>query len=216
MNLCVNSKMGIVFLSSKECSNEAHTSQKIYEYMESCVQQVGHEHVVQVVTNNATNNMGAAKLLKEKRPSIFWTSCTTHTINLMLEENSRPSKQANHLHLRLPQNLSDDEKLHKQKRNYPTGSHEICFRLSNITKFGRKKEQIRHIFSSTEWEECKFSSTPKGNASYKTVSSAQFWSGVAQCLKVFSPLVKVLRMVDADWKPSVTSQKSGVKISLLI
>ncbi|CAI9278329.1 unnamed protein product [Lactuca saligna] len=37
MNLCVNSKMGTVFLSSKECSNEAHTSQKIYEYLESCI-----------------------------------------------------------------------------------------------------------------------------------------------------------------------------------
>nr|KAJ0208622.1 hypothetical protein LSAT_V11C400217490 [Lactuca sativa] len=46
-------------------------------------------------------------------------------------------------------------------------------------------------------------STPKGITSYKTVSSVQFWSGVAQCLKVFSPLVKVLRMVDADWKPSM-------------
>ncbi|CAI9283954.1 unnamed protein product [Lactuca saligna] len=59
------------------------------------------------------------------------------------------------------------------------------------------------MFSSTKWEECKFSSTPKGIASYKTVSSVQFWSGVGQCLKVFSPLVKVLRMVDADWKPSM-------------
>ncbi|CAH1419481.1 unnamed protein product [Lactuca virosa] len=77
--------MGTVFLSSKECSSEAHTSQHIYEYVESCIQQVGPENVVQVVTDNATNNMGAAKLLKEKRPSIFWTSCATHTIKLMLE-----------------------------------------------------------------------------------------------------------------------------------
>lgn len=53
--------------------------------MEACIKDVGPEHVVQVVTDNATNNMGAAKLLKEKRPKIFWTSCATHTINLMLE-----------------------------------------------------------------------------------------------------------------------------------
>ncbi|CAH1426234.1 unnamed protein product [Lactuca virosa] len=85
MNLCVNSKMGTIFLSSKECSSEAHTSQHIYGYVESFIQQVGPENVVQVVTDNATNNMGAAKLLKQKRTSIFWTSCATHTINLMLE-----------------------------------------------------------------------------------------------------------------------------------
>ncbi|CAI9274423.1 unnamed protein product [Lactuca saligna] len=85
MNLCVNSRMGIVFISSKECSNESHTSQYIYDYVESCIQQVGPGDVVQVVTDNVTNNMGAAKLLQEKRPTIFWTSCATHTINLMLE-----------------------------------------------------------------------------------------------------------------------------------
>nr|KAJ0214084.1 hypothetical protein LSAT_V11C400215160 [Lactuca sativa] len=85
MNLCVNSKMGTMFLSSKECSSEAHTSQHIFDYVESCIKQVGPEHVVHVVTDNTTNNMGAAKLLKEKRPTIFSTSCATDTINLMLE-----------------------------------------------------------------------------------------------------------------------------------
>ena len=87
MNLCVNSKLGIVFLSSKEFSNVAHTSQHIFEYVDSCIENVGPEKVVQVVTDNAANNMGAATLLKEKRPTIFWTSCATHTINLMLEGN---------------------------------------------------------------------------------------------------------------------------------
>ncbi|CAH1441575.1 unnamed protein product [Lactuca virosa] len=223
MNLCVNSKMGTVFLSSKKCFGEAHTSQHIYEYVESCIQQVGPENVVQVVTDNATNNMGAAKLLKEKIPSIFWTSCATHTINLMLEgigalprckKNPRSRKKTNHIHLRSPQNLGDDEKLHQQKRNYPTGSHEICFRLSHITKFVRKKkEQLRHMFSSNEWEECKFSGKPKAIASYKMVTSVQFWSGMTQCLKVFSPLVKVLRMVDADWKPSMGFVYGEIKIA---
>nr|GEY83169.1 hypothetical protein [Tanacetum cinerariifolium] len=85
MNLCVNSKLGTVFLSSKECSNEAHTSQHIFEYVDSCIEEVGPENVVQVVTDNASNNIRASTLLKAKRPTIFWTSCATHTINLMLE-----------------------------------------------------------------------------------------------------------------------------------
>ncbi|CAH1412781.1 unnamed protein product [Lactuca virosa] len=222
MNLCVNSKMDTVFLSSKECSNKAHTSQKIYEYVESCIQQVGHEHVVQIVTDNATNNMGAAKLLKEKIPSIFWTSCATHTINLMLEGiGALP---------RFKKILDQAKKLtifiyahHKSlamMRSY-TNKREII--RPGVTRFAstfltlqslaEKKEQLRHMFSSTEWEECKFSSTPKGIASYKTVSSVQFWSGVAQCLKVFSPLVKVLRMVDADWKPSMGFVYGEIKVA---
>jgi selenocysteine lyase/cysteine desulfurase len=29
--------------------------------------------------------MGAKAMLKNKRPKIFWSSCATHTINLMVE-----------------------------------------------------------------------------------------------------------------------------------
>ncbi|CAA0824419.1 hAT transposon superfamily protein [Striga hermonthica] len=84
MNLCVNSKIGTIFLSSKESSDISHTSEMIFEYVDQCIEQVGPENVVQVVTDNASNNMGPAKLLRTKRPTIFWTSCAAHTINLIL------------------------------------------------------------------------------------------------------------------------------------
>ncbi|KAH6833491.1 hypothetical protein C2S53_019116 [Perilla frutescens var. hirtella] len=38
---------------------------------------------------------------------------------------------------------------------------------------------------------------------YTTVVSLTFWSGVASCLEVFTPLIKVLRIVDSDRKPSM-------------
>ncbi|TXG53907.1 hypothetical protein EZV62_019163 [Acer yangbiense] len=85
MNLCVNCCKGTTFLSSKETSDEAHTGELIFKYVDECIEQVGPQNVVQVVTDNASNNMAAANMLKEKRPSIFWSSCATHTINLMLE-----------------------------------------------------------------------------------------------------------------------------------
>ena len=85
MNLCVNCKEGTTFLSSKESSNEAHTGEHIFEYVFKCIEQVGLQNVVQVVTDNAANNMAAARMLREKIPNIFWSSCATHTINLILE-----------------------------------------------------------------------------------------------------------------------------------
>lgn len=85
MNLCVNSRVGTSFLSSKEDSAESHTAEHIFEYVDKCIEEVGPEKVVQVVTDNASNNMAAANLLMTKRPNMFWTSCATHTLNLMLE-----------------------------------------------------------------------------------------------------------------------------------
>nr|KAJ0203426.1 hypothetical protein LSAT_V11C500259860 [Lactuca sativa] len=219
MNLCVNSRMGTIFISSKGCSNESHTSQYIYDYVESCIQQVVPDHVVQVVTNNATNNMGAAKLLQEKRPTIFWTSCATHTINLCskfftclilyysiggLPRFKRVLDQAKKLTIF----IYGHQKTLAMMRNH-TKKREII--QSGVTRFApafltlqslsEKKEQLKNMLYSNKWEECKFSGSPKGRASYGIVTSLQFWAGVTQCLNVFSPLVKVLRMVDADRKP---------------
>ena len=97
MNLCVNCTIGTTFLSSKESSDVAHTAEHIYKYVMTDIEQVGAENMVRVVTDNASNNMAVAKLLTAKMPSIFWSSCATHTINLMLESIGKlPRYKKNH------------------------------------------------------------------------------------------------------------------------
>ncbi|XP_076960247.1 uncharacterized protein LOC143636567 [Bidens hawaiensis] len=212
MNLCVNSKLGIGFLSSKESSDEAHTSEHIYEYVEACIKEVGPENVVQIVTDNASNNMGAAKLLHEKRPTIFWTSCATHTINLMLEgigalpRYKKIITKAKALTVFIyahHKTLSMIRKFTKKRDIVRSGVTTFASAFLTLQSLADKKSQLKQMFTSDEWEKCKFSNTPKGKSAYNTVLNTPFWTGVALCLKVFSSLVKVLRMVDADWKPSM-------------
>lgn len=78
MNLCVNCSLGTSFLESREASAESHTGEFIFDYVDNCIEKVGSEKVVQVVTDNASNNMVAKTLQFVKRPSIFWSSCATH------------------------------------------------------------------------------------------------------------------------------------------
>ncbi|PWA48725.1 hypothetical protein CTI12_AA488190 [Artemisia annua] len=59
------------------------------------------------------------------------------------------------------------------------------------------------MFCSEESEKRKFSKTVKGKTVYALVLNAAFWTGVTSCLNVFAALVKVLHMIDADWKPSM-------------
>ncbi|CAD6225520.1 unnamed protein product [Miscanthus lutarioriparius] len=92
MNLCTNCADGTSFISSKEMLDVSHTNEVIFELVDKAIEDIGPDNVVQVVTNNASNNMGAKKLLLEKRPQIFWTSCATHTINLMLQEISNMAR----------------------------------------------------------------------------------------------------------------------------
>ncbi|KAL5773480.1 hypothetical protein ACOSQ2_013404 [Xanthoceras sorbifolium] len=59
------------------------------------------------------------------------------------------------------------------------------------------------MFSSELWEQCKWSTSTKGKAAFATIMSMSFWNGVTTCLKVFAPLVNVLRLVDRDRKPAM-------------
>ena len=69
MNICTNCADGTSFISSKEMSDVSHTSEVIFELVDKAIEDVGPENMVQVVTDNASNNMGAKGLLQ--RPNIF-------------------------------------------------------------------------------------------------------------------------------------------------
>ncbi|GJU11524.1 hypothetical protein Tco_1133920 [Tanacetum coccineum] len=171
MNLCVNSKLGTVFLSSKECSNEAHTSEHIFQYVDSCIESVGFEKVVQVVIDNAANNMGAANLLKEKRPTIFWTSRATHTINLTVEAIG---------------GLPRFKKTLDQAKRLTIFIYAHHKTLALMRHFKKKRDIVRP-------EVTRFASA------FITLQSLA--KKKAQLRQMFT--IKVLRMVDADWKPSM-------------
>ena len=66
-----------------------------------------------------------------------------------------------------------------------------------------KKENLKMMFASNEWAECKWTKHHKGLAAYHTTWYMEYWDGVGMCLKVFSPLVRVLRLVDGDQKPTM-------------
>ncbi|XP_073019346.1 uncharacterized protein [Primulina eburnea] len=207
MNLCVNCKEGTTFLSSREASDEAHTGNYIFEYVDKCIEEVGAQSVVQVVTDNASNNMAAKDLLKEKRPHIFWTSCATHTLNLMLQKIGNQSKfkgviekakcftifiYAHH------KTLSMMRKFTKKRDIVRPGVTRFATAFLTLQSLMEKKNELRAMVASEEWNVCEHSKSVKGNMSYNTALSASFWNGVSFCLKVFAPLVKVLRLVDGD------------------
>jgi len=86
INFLVSCPAGTMFLKSVDASDKVKTAQLIYEIMEEVVQEVGEEHVVQIVTDNAANYVAAGRLFEIRHPTIFWTSCAAHCIDLMLED----------------------------------------------------------------------------------------------------------------------------------
>jgi len=44
------------------------------------------DNVVQVVTDDASNFVAAGKMLEEKKTKLFWSPCTVHCLDLVIED----------------------------------------------------------------------------------------------------------------------------------
>ncbi|KAF7129648.1 hypothetical protein RHSIM_Rhsim10G0121900 [Rhododendron simsii] len=200
MNLCVNCKLGTCFLSSKEDLEASHTGVYIFEYIDKFIEDIGVQNVVQVVTDNASNNMAAADLLKIKRPNIFWTSCATHTINLMLEGIGKQSKfkgilenaKAFTIYVYAHHNtLAMMRKYTKKRDIVRPGVTRFVTAFLTLRSLMEKKQDLRTMFSSDAWGNSKWAKSAKGKAAYATDSTIQddpiIMDGVLVCVEAFFP-----------------------------
>nr|KYP44384.1 hypothetical protein KK1_034110 [Cajanus cajan] len=89
INFLVNSSVGTMFIKSVDGSNFVKTGEKLFELLDSIVEDIGEEKVVQVITDNGSNYVLAGKMLEAKRKKIFWTPCAAHCIDLMLEDTGK-------------------------------------------------------------------------------------------------------------------------------
>ena len=86
INFLVSCPKLTMFLKSVNASDKIKSAQLICEMMEEIVQEVGEENVMQIVTDNAANYMVVGRLFEIRHPTIFWSSCAAHCLDLMLED----------------------------------------------------------------------------------------------------------------------------------
>ncbi|CAN7104012.1 unnamed protein product [Brassica rapa subsp. narinosa] len=166
MNLCVNSRGGTCFLSSKDTSKDSHTGEYIFKYIDQWIEDIGAEKIVQVVTDNATNNVAAAKMLKQKRPRIFWTGCAAHTLDLMLEAISKlpgiakiidQAKAVTIFVYAHHTTLSMMRTYTKKRDIVRPGATRFATCFLTLQSLYEKKAQLMSMFGSDEWHDCKHS-----------------------------------------------------------
>ncbi|XP_077239687.1 uncharacterized protein LOC143880580 [Tasmannia lanceolata] len=74
-----------MFIKAVDCSGETKDKHFIANLLTEVIMEVGHENVVQVITDNVTNCKAAGQLIEAQFSSIFWTPCVVHTLNLALK-----------------------------------------------------------------------------------------------------------------------------------
>ncbi|KAL4204195.1 hypothetical protein AMTRI_Chr01g108540 [Amborella trichopoda] len=193
MNLLVNCPTGTVFLCSIDASNDVDVAHYIFSFIDKGIEEVGEEHVIQV------------------RPRIFWTPCTAHCVDLMLEAIGElpPIKRiifkAKKVTIFIYSHiltLSMMPKFTKKRELVRPRVTRFATAYLNLQSMYKRRIALRSMFASEEWSKCKWSRDAKGKKTRDIILSKYFCRGVKHAILVFLPLVKVLRLVDAD-KPSM-------------
>ena len=76
---------GLVFIMAIDGSGEFKDNYFIAVVLKDATKEIGHEKVVQVITDNANVMKSAGALIEGEYPKIFWTPCVAHTLNLVLK-----------------------------------------------------------------------------------------------------------------------------------
>jgi hypothetical protein len=179
MNLVVHSAQGVCFLDSVDCSAMKKDGKYIFDLVDRCIQEIGEEHVVQVVTDNASVNTAAASLLAAKRPSIFWNGCAAHCLDLMLEDLAKIGaveetiSSAKHVTAFLYAHTRVLDLMRKflGKDLVRSGVTRFATAYLNLKSLQDNKKDISRLFRSDELNELGYLKKAKGKKANKVVRS---------------------------------------------
>jgi hypothetical protein len=193
---------------------------------EVVVDEVGHEYVVQLVTDNGANFKKACAMVVEEFTRIVWQPCCAHTVNLMLKDISKFPEvvQTVTSAKRISKFLHSHSRLHESMRKWVGG--EII--QPNATRFGTlfvflqsfmdKKDAFQKWMVSDDWQNSEWSSSPDYDYTYDKLISRVWWDNVKWVLGAVTPIYKLLRYADREKNATIsgfipTSCRSAQDIS---
>jgi hypothetical protein len=77
---------GVINLSTIDHMNKTKTVEYLFEILRDTILSFGEDNVVQVVTHIASNCVRVGELLTKHFPTMFWTPCAAHCIDLTLHD----------------------------------------------------------------------------------------------------------------------------------
>ncbi|XP_021295794.1 uncharacterized protein LOC110425258 isoform X2 [Herrania umbratica] len=219
LNFLVYCPEGTVFLKSVDASGVINSSDTLYELLKQVVEEVGSKHVLQVITNAEEQYMVAGRRLAETFPTLYWTPCAAHCINLILEDFAK----LEWINVIIEQARSITRFVYNHSvvlnmvRRYTFGNDivepAVTRSATNFTTLKQMidlKNNLQAMVTSQEWMDCPYSKKPGGLEMLDLVSNPSFWSSCVLLTQLTNPLLQVLRMVGSKKRPAMGYVYAGM------
>ena len=145
-------------------------------------------------------------MLQKKWPNLYWTPCAAHCIDLILEDIGKLPNIKRTLERAISLNNYIYNRLgllnmmrHFTKLLRPSKTR-FATSFITLSPLHEQKNNLRKMFTSAEWSESKWAKEQKIKIVDKTVIMPSFWNIIIFCLKISSPLFRVLFLVDGEKK----------------
>ncbi|GAV92759.1 DUF659 domain-containing protein/Dimer_Tnp_hAT domain-containing protein, partial [Cephalotus follicularis] len=169
--------------------------------------------ITHMVTDNAANYTATERLLHERYDNIYWSLCAAHCLNLLMKDISS-MLHMDYLVSRASQVIfffiTTLYFVHVHLRKLKV-SMEIV--LPAMTRFATSfiilksiydhKPDLQALVTSKHYTNHKLSRTSKGKSFSSTILDNKFWDDCLIAIKFAAPIIRLLRIVDSDEKPSL-------------
>ncbi|CAL0299742.1 unnamed protein product [Lupinus luteus] len=219
INFFVYSPKGITFVRSVDASDVVKDAKTLCNLFIELVEFVGVTNVVHLVTDNAANYKVAGAMLSEKFPSIFWSPCTAHCLNLIIgdigkmEHVSTIAKSAsditkfvyNHEFL-----LAWLRKRQGWKEIIRLGATRFAITFIALKSIHEHKHDLQALVTSKDFIDSRYYRDKKANRFVEVVMNTRFWNDCTVIVNIVASLIRLLRIVDADDRPSLPYVYDGM------
>ncbi|KAK9064821.1 hypothetical protein SSX86_016203 [Deinandra increscens subsp. villosa] len=217
INFLVYCEKGISFIKSVDASNIENNSSNLCNLFAEIVEMVGPKNVVQIITDNVANYKHAGELLCDRYPSMTWSPCAAHCLNLVMKDVSELENVKSLI--TLASRVTVFIYNHKWPLNWlrqRPGWTEII--RPGSTRFGTSfialkslvdhKDDLQAMVVSNEFK--KMLKMRNAIECKSIVLKEEFWNNCLITVKVMTPLLRLLRLCDMDEKPSMGYVYDGI------
>ncbi|XP_027102739.2 uncharacterized protein [Coffea arabica] len=210
INFLVYCPKGISFIKSIDASDIVTNAENLCNLFAEIVEMVGSKNVVHLVTDNASNYKAAGTLLNERYPTICWSPCAAHCINLILKDigemgtvKSLVALAAtvtvfvyNHKYV-----LNWLRKTNGWREIIRPGETRFATTFIALKSLHDHKDSLQALVTSGDYK--KFLKMNKGKEVKQIVLDDRFWNNCLITVRIMGPIIRLLRVCDTDERPSL-------------
>ncbi|XP_050378196.1 uncharacterized protein LOC126795396 [Argentina anserina] len=214
---------GAIMLKTINCEGQYKDKHEISRLLLESINEIGAEHVVQVVTDNAPVCAAAGAIVETTHPHIFWTPCVVHTLNLVLKDilkakSHDPGESVekelgwltesvvndvwfvknfimNH-GMRL--SMYNDHCALKLLTIAETSETRFASHFVMLKRFKEVKSGLQAMVISLRWDMYKEDDVNKAKAVKKMLIEERLWDQIDFIVAFMGPIYEMIRMTDLD------------------